>query len=93
MVFITHTGEQVSGERLNNALNKVADDWAKLGADIRKENAYAPHVTEKQKEDNLSRMIETSNLIRLGNIDSFTIWQRVNTALTGECVALLPKKS
>ena len=89
MAFITHTGEQVSGERLNNALSQVADDWAKLAYDIRKEDAYAPHVTEKQKEDNMSRMIEAAERIREGNIKSFTIWQRVNTVLTGECVALL----
>ena len=91
MDFITHTGEIISGERLQAAINNVADDWANLAYAIRKENAYAPHVTEKQKEDKLNRMLASAEEIRHGKIDSFTIWQRVNNYLTGECVALLPK--
>jgi hypothetical protein len=89
--FVTHTGEIVSGERLQDAINNVANDWANLAYAIRKENAYAPHVTEKQKEDALNKMLTSAEEIRQGNINSFTIWQRVNNYLTGECVALLAK--
>jgi retron-type reverse transcriptase len=89
--FITHTGEVVTGEVLQKALNKVANDWERIGRNIRKEDKYAPHVTEDKKEANLIRFIETAESIREGNVCSFTIWQRVNQAITGECVALLSK--
>jgi len=92
--FTTHTGEQVSGKRLSDALNKVADDWAKIQRGIRKEDKYADHVSEKTKEENLTKGLERAEEIRNGkNIDNFTIWQRINTELTGESVPLFsPEK-
>jgi len=90
MNFKTHTGEIVTGERLTQALNEVANDWANLGRAIREENLYASHVTEEQKEENLMRDLAHAEEVRNGEIKSFTIWQRVNEKLTGECVALLP---
>lgn len=89
--FVTHTGEIISGERLQDAINNVANDWANLAYAIRKKDAYAPHVTEQQKDNQLIKMLVIAEEIRQGNINSFTIWQRVNNYLTGECVALLPK--
>lgn len=86
----THTGEIVTGPRLTAALNKVADDWANLACAIRGEDAFASHVTEETKEQALTEMLERAEAIRNGDIGSFTIWQRVNEVLTGECVALLP---
>lgn len=87
--FRTHTGEIVTGDRLASALNTVADDWAALGHAIRKEDAYASHVTEKTKDDILLRDLAFAETIRRGEATSFTVWQRINTTLTGECVALL----
>lgn len=87
--FRTHTGEIVTGDRLTAALNKVADDWADLARAIRKEDAYAPHVSESTKEANMQAMLARAEEIRAGLVDNFTIWQRVNTELTGQCVALL----
>lgn len=87
--FTTHTKEIVGGRRLTEALNKVADDWAQLARNIRKENAYARHVTEAKKDEIMHNMIYNAERIRSGHITNFTIWQRVNEALTGECVALL----
>lgn len=89
-VFTTHKGTRISGDQLQDAINKVADDCAENARAIKKENAYASHVTEKQKEQYLSKGLEYAEHIRLGNIDNFTIWQRVNNYLTGECVAFLP---
>ena len=89
--FRTHTGEMVQGERLQAALDAVADDWAALGHAIRRENAYAGHVSEATKDQLLARDLKTAERIRQGEVVSFTIWQRVNEKLTGECVALLPK--
>ena len=89
--FRTHTGEMVQGERLQAALGAVADDWAALGHAIRREDAYASHVGEATKDQLLARDLEAAERIRQGEVASFTIWQRVNEKLTGECVALLPK--
>lgn len=86
----THTGEIITGARLQAALDRVAQDWEELAHAIRKEDAYAPHVTDAQKEANLQGMLQSAAAIRTGSNRSFTIWQRVNTVLTGECVALLP---
>ena len=90
MYFTTHAGETVSGPKLVAALNNVADDWERLALAIKNENAYAEHVTDEQKETAFREMLECAKGIREGQINSFTIWQRVNAALTGQCVALLP---
>ena len=87
--FRTHTGEIVTGDKLQAALNAVADDWAALGRAIRAEDRYASHVTEETKDAALVKMLASAEAIRQGDVKSFTIWQRVNAKLTGECVALL----
>jgi hypothetical protein len=91
MKFTTHTGEIVTGQRLQDALNIVADKQIEISKGIRKQDLYADHVTEETKDLNLQRGIELAEKIRNGVFDNFTIWQRINTELTGECVALLPK--
>lgn len=90
MEFKTHTGEVITGERLQKAFTAVADDWANLGRKIRKDDHYASHVTEADKDAILERHLQVAADIRAGNIRTFTTWQRVNLKLTGECVALLP---
>lgn len=85
----THTGEIVTGPRLQAALAAVADDWTALAHAIRHEDAYASHVTEADKDRYLADDLELAERIRAGNVARFTVWQRVNLALTGECVALL----
>lgn len=87
--FRTHTGEIVKGQRLQDALNKVGDDWETLAMDIRAEDAYASHVTELQKGLFLAKMVYDADQIRAGYVESVTIAQRINTELTGECIALL----
>lgn len=87
--FRTHTGEIVTGERLQAALNTVADDWAAMAHAIRKEDAYAPHVAEAAKDEYLAKGLAFAETIRRGETTGFTTWQRINSALTGECVALL----
>lgn len=90
-VFTTHTGQRIKGDRLRDALNTVANDWARMTHAIRVQDDYASHVTEKHKDNNLANGLALAEEIRGGAIDSFTIWQRVNTVLTGECVAFLSK--
>lgn len=87
--FRTHTGEIITGERLTAALNTVANDWADNAHAIRAEDAYADHVTEAAKEHYLAEGLAFAEEIRRGETTGFTTWQRINTALTGECVALL----
>jgi hypothetical protein len=87
--FRTHTGEIVTGERLQAALETVADDWIRLAHAIRKEDAYASHVTENDKDRYLAEGLVAAEEIRHGDVNSFTVWQRIDTELTGECIALL----
>lgn len=87
--FRTHTGETVTGDRLQAALGRVADDWAALAHAIRKEDDYAPHVSEAAKDAALADGLAFAEKIRRGEATSLTVWQRINTALTGECIALL----
>lgn len=87
--FITHDKRTISESEFQEALNKVADDWERLGEAIYKENAYADHVSESLKLSNRDQHYARAAEIRAGQVNSFTIWQRVTELLTGECVALL----
>lgn len=86
--FTTHIGRVVTGEELKAALSAVADDWAQLAIAIHREDCYAPHVTLEQRDEYLIEMLKDAEDIRAGHVRSFTIRQRINTKLTGECVAL-----
>lgn len=88
--FTTHTKEKVSGERLTKALNKVADDWANNAREVRREDPYASHVTEEEKDEILRQRLAGAEEVRAGNIKSFTAWQCVDYELTGKSVAFLP---
>jgi hypothetical protein len=91
MKFKTSNGEIVEGPRLQAALETVANFWADNGRRIRTEDLYASHVTAEQKETNLRNQLARAEEIRAGiKINNFTIWQRINVELTGECVAFLP---
>jgi len=89
--FITHTGETVSGERLREALNIVANKYADNAKGIRQEDFYASHVTEEQKDKNLENDLNIAESIRAGKETGFWVLQRLNTVLTGECIAMLPR--
>lgn len=89
--FRTHTGEVVTGERLTAALKTVGDWYIKNAHAIYDKNLYAAHVTEQTKKDNLQRQIELGERIAAGREgNGFWLWQRINTELTGECIAFLP---
>lgn len=90
-MFVTHKNEKVSGEKLEKAVKAVADDWRQLAKDIRKEDAYASHVTESQKDDILRESLHQADLLENFQLDLhlFYIWQDINYKLTGECVGLL----
>jgi hypothetical protein len=91
-MFITHTGEKVDGFQLERAINKVADWYVANAHAVYKEDNYATHVTEATKIDILNNDLKRSQEIRNGkHLNNFTIWQRINTELTGKCVAFLPK--
>ena len=89
--FRIHTGQLITGSPFRRACRQVAQDWRDLAHAIREENDYASHVTEAQKDSARDEMLRRADEIEKGEIDNLTIWQRVNTALTGECVALLSK--
>jgi hypothetical protein len=86
----THKGETIKGERVTLALKSVCDYRRSLALEIRKDDAYARHVTEAEKDEYLQRSITLANDLESGKINpTFTDWQRINAYLTGECVALL----
>jgi len=87
--FRTHTGEIVTGEKLQKAIDEVAEYYRKLAVAIRKEDCYASHVTEEKKDQNMQEMIASADKLK-DNLHNFTIWQKINTALTGECIGFLP---
>ncbi len=87
--FTTHTGEVVEGERLTTALNAVADFWVSNSNGIYKEDAYASHVTQETKDLRLKQGLDHAERVRSGIINNFTDAQRLDTELTGECVAML----
>lgn len=77
---------------MKQALNTVADFWENNAHAIYAEDGYGSHVSEKTKRDCLERQLEQAKRIRAGvEPMGFWLWQRINTELTGECVAFLPK--
>jgi len=89
--FRTHDGQVITGEPLQRALNHVANWYIENAYTVRTEDAYASHVSEERKELNLANQLALAERIRAGNESGFWLWQRLNTFLTGECVAMLPK--
>jgi hypothetical protein len=88
--FRTHTGDYISGQKLTDALNKVADDMISLESAIRVEDAYADHVSNDTKDKIMLDGFAHAERVRKGEVDNFTTWQNINYALTGESVPLLP---
>lgn len=89
--FRTHTGQPVTSEALKAALAKVSRWYVRNAFAIRREDAYASHVTEEVKVKRLREQLIFAHRVRHGYVGGFTIWQRVNQELTGECVALLAR--
>ncbi len=86
-----HTGKILNETELANALKIVANDWRELAHAIKAENAYGSHITEAQKEQFLADGLRYADEIEKGlHNNNFTICQRVDTLLTGECIAFLP---
>ena len=82
-------GRIVTGEVLKKALAHVANEYEQIAFAVRREDAYASHVTEEQKEALLDKALDAADEIRRGERISFAAWQRVNCLLTGECVGFL----
>jgi len=92
--FRTHTGEVLTPDnpRLVAACESVAQWYEDNARAVRGEDAYASHVTEAQKDKNMQDQFAWAESVRQReNLNNFSVWQRVNTELTGECVAFLPK--
>ena len=88
--FRTHSGDIVTGEKLQAACEAVAQWYEENARAVRKEDAYASHVTEARKEQALLDKYAWAEKVRQRkNLHNFSVWQRVNAELTGECVALL----
>mgnify|MGYP001260933190 CR=1 FL=1 len=72
------------------ACNKVAGDWRETAYAIMLEDAYASHVSQDTKIHGLAARLAYADQIQRGVVNTFTIWQRINYVLTGQCVPFLP---
>ena len=91
MQFRTHKDDVVTGQALIRAQHAVADWYRDNAYGIRAEELYASHVTEATKEKRLQEQLAQAERIRSGvEPMGFWLWQRLNTELTGECIAFLP---
>jgi hypothetical protein len=84
-----HRGEIIPEETLQAALKKVAAD-VRDSARIARTEKYASHITEDQKDEFMQKKLDLADEIEAGTARGFWLWQRVNTIVTGECVAFLP---
>jgi hypothetical protein len=89
---MTQEGELVTGERLENAIKAVAEDWRELGRRIRGSDNYADHVTEEEKDRLLERHLSSADRFESGEgMPSFPFIQRLEYKLTGKSVPFLAK--
>ena len=90
--FRTSTGQIISGEALQQACNQLAVWYDNQAVLVRQEDCFDSHVTQAAKDDYIKRYYtDTAQAVReRSNLANFTIWQKLNTILTGECVAFLP---
>lgn len=88
--FRTSKGETITGEQLQAACEKVAQWYEANALAVRNSNSYASHVTEARKDQKLAESYDWAEKVRQGeNLHNFSVWQRVNIELTGDCVAFM----
>ena len=90
-MFQTHDKREVTGQEFENACQKVGDWLENLAHDIYNGDSWAAHVTQETKDIMLAKRLEHVARVKSGDITTFADWQRINTELTGECIAFLPK--
>ncbi len=77
---------------INQARQLVVNDYINNMNKEKEEDLFAPHVTEDMKKEYFDKRASLIENIRLGNLDTnFTVWQRMNTYMTGKCVPLFSK--
>lgn len=70
----------------------AAVDWSLAAGALDPGAGFADHVTYDDKLKFIERHRTLATEIERGLHDhNFTVWQRMNYFLTGECVGLLPK--
>ena len=89
----THNGKKIIGQQLINARTHAAkgnDNYAK--AIMTNKMSFPPHVTREKQIEIADHQLAYAKEIRAGKHDSnFTIWQRMDTFITGKCIGFLPK--
>ena len=93
--FKTHKGEVVSGAKLKKAINEVCDDCIARSHAIRKDDAYASHITTEEKNkilaDNVSRFEGIRSQALSGELRYLPWFLRdLDCKLTGESLPILP---
>lgn len=89
--FTDHHGQVHTGPELRQAIRCVCQWYIQNAHAIRNSDDYAHHVTDDQKDARLSATLGRMAAIERGErLPSVAFLQRLDTHLTGECVALLP---
>lgn len=89
--FIDSKGKKYNSNdpELIEAINEVSIFFLILAFRIFISDNYADHVEENTKINMFLKRIQHAIEIKNGKINNFTVSQRINTILTGDCVALL----
>ena len=89
--FLTSNNEVITGPRLAAACEAVATQMEASAIKVREEDAFASHVTQSGKDDYIDRFYTqvAAKIRNMENLHNFSVWQRVNMELTGDCVAFL----
>jgi len=70
---------------VQKARSEVVEDWKQIVRKIRKDDDYAKHITETEKNELLKKGLKFAGEIACGAHDAnFTVWQRIIFKLSGE---------
>lgn len=80
-------------DQLQAARNYAAEgSWCCMENALNDDNYFASHITWSEKQKYARRERRWAMEVEAGLRDhNFSVWQRMNYYLTGECIALLPK--
>lgn len=76
--------------KFREACLKAANDIRESVQERRHIDDWPSHVSQKVKDDFWADRLAYADELERGEINSFTAWQDINYALTGESVAFLP---
>lgn len=77
---------------INQAREQVVNDYIDSMNKEKEQDLFASHVTVEMKKEYFDRILALIEDIKSGKLDNnFTVWQRMNTYMTGNCEPLFSK--